>query len=88
MALVGESGINILSAHNVWLDAAAECLQEADEPISQETEKFYNPELVAPAVASLSLSQLKKLVEELTFGERLGGRICSTSPPDSVAPDS
>lgn len=86
--LIGESAVNILNSHSACLDAAAECLQEADEPMSQETEKFYNPELVAPAVASLSLSQLKKLVDEWTFGEWLGGMIGSSSSPDSVAPDS
>ena len=86
--LIGESAVNILNAHSACLDAAADCLQEADEPMSQETEKFYNPELVAPAVASLSLSRLKKLVDEWTFGEWLGEMICSSSSPDSVAPDS
>jgi hypothetical protein len=38
--LIEESAANILNSHSACLDAAAECLQEADEPMSQETEKF------------------------------------------------
>jgi hypothetical protein len=48
----------------------------------------YSAELVAPALAGLSATQLANLVDQGTFGEWLGRRISSTSEADDFSPDS
>ena len=48
----------------------------------------YSAELVAPAIASLTETQLRNLVTQERFGEWLETRISSTSEAETLQPDS
>ena len=48
----------------------------------------YSADLVAPALAGLSATQLANLVNQETYGEWLAKQISLTSAPDNFSPDS
>gem|GEM_PF-5084327 len=50
--------------------------------------KIYSPELVAPAIAGLTATQLANLVDQERFVDWLESRICLTSEEETWQPDS
>ena len=49
---------------------------------------IYSPELVAPAIAALTQTQLRNLVDQDRFGPWLEKAISSTSEAETLQPDS